>query len=72
MKLRSGFKNFKFENTFCFTFYLFATPTMADKVDNNSNVNEFNIEPNPITNAVLSIINNVEAPLDITQILQIG
>ena len=45
---------------------------MADEDDNNKDVNENNLEPNPITNAVLSIVNNVEAPLDITQMLQNG
>ena len=45
---------------------------MADEDDNNNDVNENNLEPNPITNAVLSIVNNVEAPIDITRMLQNG
>ena len=45
---------------------------MADEDDDNNDVNENNLEPNPITNAVLTIVNNVEAHLDITQMLQNG
>ena len=45
---------------------------MADEDNNNNDVNENNLEPNPITNAVLTVVNNVEAPIDITQMLQNG
>ena len=45
---------------------------MADEDNNNNDVNENNLEPNPMTNAVLTVVNNVEAPIDITQMLQNG
>ena len=53
---------------------------MADEDNNNNDVNEnnietnpiINLETNPITNAVLTVVNNVEAPINISQMLQNG